>query len=109
MKRAEGIRKIIKDIPGVQFCISATGQIIDGETLLRLYDMLNEDITQTPKKHTAQTPKQEVKRGREKKEYDVPKMVALHKAGWSYQAIADEMGCSPGTACTKVREALGEI
>lgn len=99
MTRAEGLKKIIKDIPGVQFVISGTGHVIDGETLLRLYDTLNEEIEHAPQK---------VENGK-KKEIDVPKMVALHKAGWSYKAIADEMGCSQGTACTRVREALGEI
>lgn len=44
-----------------------------------------------------------LKRG---KNLDVPKMVALKKAGWSYDKIADEMSCSAGTVYKYVLEAL---
>ena len=32
-----------------------------------------------------------------KKKLDTGKMTALRNAGWSYEKIADEMGCSAGT------------
>lgn len=41
-------------------------------------------------------PKSPVGQGRKRK-LDTGKMTALRNAGWSYEKIADEMGCSAGT------------
>lgn len=41
-------------------------------------------------------PKSPVRQGRKRK-LDTGKMTALRNAGWSYEKIADEMGCSAGT------------
>lgn len=41
-------------------------------------------------------PKSPVGQGRKRK-LDTGKMTALREAGWSYEKIADEMGCSAGT------------
>lgn len=41
-------------------------------------------------------PKRPAGQGRKKK-LDTGKMTALRNAGWSYEKIADEMGCSAGT------------
>ena len=47
-------------------------------------------------KPTTPTPKSPVGQGRKRK-LDTGKMTALRNAGWSYEKIADEMGCSAGT------------
>ena len=49
-----------------------------------------EEVKPTP------PPKSPVGQGRKRK-LDTGKMTALRKAGWSYEKIADEMGCSAGT------------
>ena len=41
-------------------------------------------------------PKSPAGQGRKRK-LDTGKMTALRNAGWSYEKIADEMGCSAGT------------
>lgn len=41
-------------------------------------------------------PKRPAGQGRKRK-LDTGKMMALRNAGWSYEKIADEMGCSAGT------------
>ena len=99
MTRAEAFRKIIKEVPGVCF-VTKEGTVISGSVLLDIYDKLNEDITQPAE------PAKETRRGPKPKNYDVGKMVALHKAGWNYIDIADECHCSPATAQKKVKEAL---
>lgn len=47
-------------------------------------------------KPTPPPPKSPVGQGRKRK-LDTGKMTALRNAGWSYEKIADEMGCSAGT------------
>lgn len=39
-----------------------------------------------------------------KKPLDDGKMLALRKAGWTYEKIADEMGCSPQTVINHIKE-----
>ena len=109
MTRAEALRKIIKEVPGVCF-VTEAGTVISGSVLLDIYDKLNEDISAEPKAEPKAKPKtepaKETRRGPKPKNYDVGKMVALHKAGWNYVDIADECHCSPATAQRKVKEAL---
>lgn len=111
MTRAEAFRKIIKEVPGVCF-VTEAGTVISGSVLLDIYDKLNEDITQPaepkaePKAKPKTEPAKETRRGPKPGNYDVGKMVALHKAGWNYVDIADECHCSPATAQRKVKEAL---
>lgn len=49
-----------------------------------------EEVKPTP------PPKSPAGQGRKRK-LDTGKMTALRNAGWSYEKIADEMGCSAGT------------
>ena len=48
------------------------------------------------------------KQTKKRKPLDHGKMQALRNAGWSYQAIADEVGCSIGTAHRILNEAEDE-
>ena len=43
-----------------------------------------------------------------KKEYDVPKMIALRNAGWTYEKIADEMGCPRSTVYRLIEQYMDE-
>lgn len=50
-------------------------------------------------------PKEKPKQTKKKKKLDHGKMKALRDAGWAYQDIADEVGCSVGTAHRILNEA----
>ena len=102
MTRAEALRKIINDCMDVHF-VTKKGVIISGDDLIDIYDKLSEDITIAEEKPEKAKPK---KRRKPKVDLDVGKMMALFKAGWSYKAIADEIGCSASTAYNKITEVL---
>ena len=55
-----------------------------------------EPETKEEVKPTQPTPNSTAGQGRKTKQ-DTGKMTALRNAGWSYEKIADEMGCSAGT------------
>ena len=51
-----------------------------------------------PKAEAKPTPPPKLPAGQgRKRKLDTGKMMALRNAGWSYEKIADEMGCSAGT------------
>lgn len=103
MKRADALKKLVKDMPHMCF-ITEDGKILQAEEVLRIYDKLDEDIDENITVSTST--KERVPRKPRAKNLDIGKMVALHKAGWSYQAIGEEVGCAPGTAYYKIKEAL---
>lgn len=61
-----------------------------------------------PKK-PAQAPKTTVKKAAPKPGIDHGKIMALHKAGWSTAAIADEMGCSSQTVLNHLAKENSDV
>ena len=49
-------------------------------------------------------PAKEKRPAANRKKLDDGKMLALRKAGWTYEKIADEMGCSPQTVINHIKE-----
>ena len=54
-----------------------------------------------PKEEPKPAPKKEPKN---KKTLDMGKVKALRNAGWSFEKIADEMGCAPQTIANRLKE-----
>lgn len=48
--------------------------------------------------------KKSTKKATKRTNLDIGKIMALHNAGWSYTAIADELGTSTSTICRIVKE-----
>ena len=59
---------------------------------IRIWEKLNEELPGTKKMDPEPKKAPEPKPASKKKPLDDKKMLALRKAGWSYEKIADEMG-----------------
>ena len=74
--------------------------------------IVDEVVTLYPKEETEKPvkvePKPELKPKQRKavnrKELDMGKVKALRAAGWSFEKIADEMGCAPQTIANHLKE-----
>ena len=100
MTRAEALRKIIKDVPGVHF-VTADGRVFKASELLDIYDKLNENIilgNDEPKTEETE------KKPQRNRDIDRGKVKALYKAGWKTKEIADECKCSVATVYKIVNE-----
>ena len=102
MKRIEALKSMVSDnkLP-MQIVIG--GLVLDAKEVVAAHEYLEENIPekQEPKKvniTTVSAPKFE------RKNLDDGKMLALRKAGWTYDKIADEMGCSTQTVINHIRE-----
>ena len=84
------------------------------EDAITLYDFLDKEV-EDPKaelcepKDKPQEPKdklQEPEKAKRKRRVvvDLGKVRALHKAGWSYEKIAEEIGCSVATLMARLKE-----
>ena len=64
------------------------------------------DIVVHIKPAAALEQKEEPKKQRKttRKELDMGKVKALREAGWSFEKIADEMGCAPQTIANHLKE-----
>lgn len=69
---------------------TTVGELLDADGFMYL-------APADPEPKPAQAPKTTVKKAAQKPGIDHGKIMALHKAGWSTAAIADEMGCSGQT------------
>ena len=103
MKRGEVLKtflKGIKDSSGLLLEIDNDLNTIPVENAIRIWERLNEDI---PVEKKPEPVKAEAKKGG-KKPLDDAKMLALRKAGWSYEKIADEMRCATQTVINHIKE-----
>lgn len=133
MKRAEVLREFIKgeDIEDVRICINLKGSTeaayYSASTLLLIYDYLDQDLAgssdskselcepkdkpRKPKTKTARssTPAKKVTAGGGKRRtVDAGKLIALYKAGWHPEKIADELGCHVTTVYNYLRQCKDE-
>lgn len=69
---------------------------------IRIWEKLNEELPGTKKMEPEV--KAQPKQAAGKKPLDDKKMLALRKAGWSYEKIADEMGCAVQTVINHIKE-----
>ena len=102
MRRGDALKEFIAGTSDLNIMIEIDNDLnmIPAETAVRIWEYLNEQ-TGEEKKQKKEEPKQEQK---PKKLLDTPKMVALRKAGWTYEKIADEMGCSPQTVINHIKK-----
>lgn len=75
-------------------------QIVEIKDLNDSEKKTTEIINRAEEKKEAKTQKY----GNNKPKYDVGKILALHRAGWSGAKIADEMGCSTATVSHYIKE-----
>lgn len=79
---------------------------IGASDAVRIWEKLNEELPGTKKMdpEVKAQPKAQPKQAAGKKRLDDAKMLALRKAGWSYEKIADEMRCATQTVINHIRE-----
>ena len=75
---------------------------IEASDAVRIWEKLNEEMPGTKKE--PEKKKAPEKAAPKKKPLDDKKMLALRKAGWSYEKIADEMKCAVQTVINHIRE-----
>ena len=107
MKRVDFFRAMQKT-----GCCTVSVRVDAGPSLLvedaiKLYDFLDKEV-EDPKAELCE-PKdkpQEPEKAKRKRRVvvDLGKVRALHKAGWSYEKIAEEIGCSVATLMARLRE-----
>ena len=122
MTKAEALRQMIE---GSEFpiVINIGRAVITAEEFLKIYDFYSQDIPtenkivmtregiefhkdgkklKLPNDLPVDIPPKEKKSNR--KPLDDGKMLALRKAGWTYEKIADEMHCSAQTVINHIKE-----
>lgn len=102
MRRGDALKDFITGTSELNIMIEIDNDLnmIPAETAVRIWEYLNEQTCEE-KKQKKEEQKQEQK---PKKLLDTPKMVALRKAGWTYEKIADEMGCSIQTVINYIKK-----
>lgn len=78
---------------------------IGAHDAIRIWEKLNEEIPGSTRKTDPpkEAPAKDEKATGKRKTLDDAKMLALRKAGWSYEKIADEMGCSAQTVVNHIK------
>lgn len=107
MTRGQSLRRLIKG-SGMNIMIRFEGidEAIPAETAIRIWEQLNVDAD-LPKQDPAHVDPEKKKPEEPKdkrKKLDDGKMLALRKAGWTYEKIADEMGCSTQTVINHIKD-----
>lgn len=106
MKRGEALKQFMAGMEDLNVMIEIDNDmnVIPADVAIRIWERLNEQIPEVKKEAKKEVqPKQEPKASKGKK-LDTPKMVALRKAGWTYDKIADEMGCSTQTVINHIKK-----
>ena len=76
------------------------------EYAIAVWEMLSEPIQ--PEKAPENPVKMEAPKAGKKKPLDEGKLLALRKAGWSFEKIADELGCATQTIINRYKELTKE-
>ena len=111
MTRGESLKRLIRG-SGMHIMVRFDGidDAIDATVALQIWEQLSleaaEPVKQDPVNKEAPKQKQapDQKAAGKKKPLDDGKMLALRKAGWSYEKIADEMGCSIQTVINHIKD-----
>lgn len=125
MTRGEVLKKLVQglkdDIPFFM-SIDDDMNMVSVEVAILIWEKLSEEIPSAlhPKPEPKPVPKKEPKpkkveqvkldppeKEKPKKKLDDGKMLALRRAGWSYDKIADEMGCSAQTVANHIKDKEG--
>ena len=77
---------------------------IGASDAIRIWEKLNEEMPGTKKTDPEQKKAPEQKPVSKKRPLDDKKMLALRKAGWSYEKIADEMKCAVQTVINHIKD-----
>lgn len=106
MTRGESLKRLIRG-SGMHIMVRFDGidDAIDATVALQIWEQLSVDAD--PVKQDPPRPKQapdQKAAGKKRKPLDDGKMLALRKAGWPYEKIADEMGCSPQTVINRIKD-----
>lgn len=78
------------------------------EYAIAVWEMLSEPIQPQPEKKPEKPVKKEAQKAGKKKPLDEGKLLALRKAGWSFEKIADELGCATQTIINRYKELTKE-
>ena len=103
MTNGEALKSLLRGgVVGIK--ISFPGRVapglFDADIALKIWEYLNKEVDQDKQDPVHVDPPKHEKR----RKLDDGKMLALRKAGWSYEKIADEMGCSTQTVINHIRE-----
>lgn len=106
MTRGESLKRLIKGSDmHIMIRFDGIEGAVDADMALKIWEQLSVDadpVKQDPPKQK-QAPDQKAA-GKKRKPLDDGKMLALRKAGWPYEKIADEMGCSPQTVINHIKD-----
>ena len=120
MKRIDALKLMIGDDDTSEITIKICGTYYPVETWVRIYDYLNADLLepkedlQEPKgeqqkpKAVALIPKKVVAGSGSRKPIDTGKLIALAKAGWTKEKIAEELQISVATVYNYLKKAREE-
>ena len=112
MKRGEALKQFMAGVDGLNIMIEIDNDmnVIPADAALRIWEHLNQDIPEEKEEKKLQvtiTQPVTVMKQKKRKKLDRPKMIALRKAGWTYDKIADEMGCSTQTVINHIKKQEG--
>lgn len=112
MTRGESLKRLVKGSDmHIMIRFDGIEGAVDADMALKIWEQLSIDadpVKQDPVKKEAPKQKTEPKPVKKaagnKKPLDDGKMLALRKAGWTYDKIADEMRCSTQTAINHIKD-----
>lgn len=119
MRRIDALKALTgRTMVGTFSVLTDTGEAWSAAELVKIYEYLSEEIPEPkddickPKAVRAaghdHKPAEKVTAGPGKRQkLDDGKMLALRRAGWTYDKIADEMGCSPQTVINHIKDREG--
>lgn len=106
MTRGESLKRLIKGSDmHIMIRFDGIEGAVDADMALKIWEQLSVDAD--PVKQDPPKPKQAPEpkaAGKKRKPLDDGKMLALRKAGWPYEKIADEMGCSIQTVINHIKD-----
>ena len=112
MKRGNVLKQFLQgmgDPSGLYVTIDEDFNSIPVEAAVRIWEKLNEDIPEEKKPERPEKPvKKDAPKAGKKKPLDEGKLLALRKAGWSFEKIADELGCATQTIINRYKELTKE-
>ena len=106
MKRGEALKQFLNGMDDLNVMIEIDNDmnVIPADVAIRIWETLNEQIPEAKKEVKKEVQPKQAPKASKGKKLDTPKMSALRKAGWTYDKIADEMGCSPQTVINHIKK-----
>ena len=109
MRRGDALKQFLLGMDELNILLEIDDDlnVIPADVALRIWNYLNEVVQDEKKEEKKTEAGQKEKAKVERKKLDTPKMIALRKAGWTYDKIADEMGCSTQTVINHIKKQEG--